>query len=237
MNNFEKTFFKKYISEWLTVKWVIHEHWIKILDKLLLRLGLFTFVPSFLMYNSIFFQENIIFMYFEIYLFIIYLKLIYDIFNWYNDVWIITEEWVTDLDWSLLKVSSISVKYENIEWIWVEQDWFWDKILNKWDVVIHKIWDDEFRLVDAKVPYAALNEIEAISWALKKEAAAKKAQAEKTKFELILEALGQVVEKHLEDEWLDWEEILAKKRWIKKSPEKKDFSEEIALEEGTIDLR
>ena len=237
MNNFEKTFFRKYISEWLTVKWIIHEHWVKILDRLFLRLWLFTFVPSFLMFNSLSFQENVKFIYFEIFLFIVFLKLIYDIFNRYNDVWIITEEWVVDLDWSLLKVTSVSVKYESIEWIWVEQDWIWDKILNKWDVVIHKIWDDEFRLVDAKVPYDALNEIEAISGALKQEAMNQKELAEKTKFELVLEALWQVVEKHLEDEWLDWEEVLSKKRKIKKNYEKKDFSEEIILEEGTIDLR
>jgi len=237
MNNFEKTFFKKYISEWLTVKWVIHEHWIKIIDKLLLYILLFTFVPTFLMYNSILFQENISFIYFEIYLIIIYLKLIYDIFNWYNDVWIITEEWVVDLDWALLKVTSVSVKYENIEWIGVEQDWIWDKILNKWDVIIYKIWDDEFRLVDAKVPYAALNEIEAISGALKEEAENIKSELEKTKFELIIEALWEVVEKHLDDEWLNWNEVLEKKRWYRKKSEKKDFSEEIVFEEGTIDLR
>ena len=237
MNNFERTFFKKYISEWLTVKWIIHEHWVKIIDRFFLRLGLFVFVPSFLMYNSVLFQENINFIYFEIYLFLIYLKLIYDIFNRYNDVWIITEEWVVDLDWSLLKVNSVSVKYENIEWIWVEQDWIWDKILNKWDVVIHKVWADEFRLVDAKVPYAALNEIEAISWALKAEADSKKANEEKTKFDLIMEALWWVVDDYLDKEWVDWEKVLTKKREQKKSPEKKDFSEEVVLEEGTIDLR
>ena len=236
MNNFEKTFFKKYISEWLTVKWIIHEHWVKILDRLFLRIWLFTFIPSFLMYNSVFFQEKVNFMYFEILLVIIYLKLIYDIFNRYNDVWIITEEWVVDLDWSLLKVNSVSVKYESIEWIWVEQDWIWDKILNKWDVVIHKVWDDEFRLIDAKVPYAALNEIEAISGALKEKAESERAEAEKTKFELIMDALWWVVTEYLDEKNLDWKKILEKKYTEKKS-QKKDFSEEIVLEEGTIDLR
>jgi hypothetical protein len=237
MNNFEKTFFKRYISEWLTVKWIIHEHWIKIFNKLIIILGLFVFIPSFLMYNSVFFQREINFIYFEIYLFIIYFKIIYDIFDWYNDVWIITEEWVTDLDWALLKISSVSVKYENIEWIWVEQDWLWDKLLNKWDVIIHKVWSEEFRLVDAKVPYKALNEIEAISWALKEKAENQKAEAEKTKFELVLEALWQVVEKHLDDEWLDKNKFLSKRKTIQEKTEKKDFSEKVVLEEGTIDLR
>jgi hypothetical protein len=54
-------------------------------------------------------------MYFEIYLIIIFLKLVYDIFNWYNDVWIITETGVVDLEWALFKTTTNSVNYENIE--------------------------------------------------------------------------------------------------------------------------
>ena len=232
MNNFEKTFFKKYIPDGLTVKWIIHEHWVKILDKLLLRLWLFTFVPSFLMYNSQFIQDKISFFYFEIYLFIIFLKLIYDIFNWYNDVWIITEEWVVDLDWALLKVTSVSVKYENIEWIGVEQDWIWDKILNKWDIIINKIWDDEFRLIDARVPYKALNEIEKISNEIKKMAENEKAEKEKTKFDLVIDALWWVIDGYLDEKWLDWRKILEKKQ-----RHNSNYSEKVILEEWTIDLR
>jgi len=236
MNNFEKTFFKKYISEEQEVRWVIHEHWIKIADNILLRIGLFTLVPSFLLYNSLYLQDIVNFMYFEIYLIIIYLKLVYDIFNWYNDVWIITDEWVTELNWALFKTSTSSVRYENIEWIWVEQWWIWDKILNKWDIIINKIWDDEFRLVDARVPYEALNEIERISNELKNASLEEKAEAERTKFELIMDALWWVVTEYLDEKNLDWKKILEKKYTEKKSS-KKDFSEEVVLEEGTIDLR
>ena len=236
MNNFEKTFFKKYIPEGQEVRWIIHEHWIKIADNILLRLGLFTFVPSFLLYNSFSLQESVNFMYFEIYLILIYLKLIYDIFNWYNDVWIIYDEWVIELNWSLFKTSTSSVKYENIEWIWVEQYWIWDKILNKWDIILNKIWDDEFRLVDAKVPYEALNEIERISNEIKNSAAEEQEILNKTKFELIIEALWWVVDNYLEEKWLDSKKILTKKRGDRTSY-RKDFSEEIVLEEGTIDLR
>ena len=236
MNSFEQTFFKKYIPEWSEIKWIIHEHLIRIIDKILLRLGLFVFVPSFLMYNSVFFQEHINFTYFEIYLIIIYLKIIYDIFNWYNDVWIITNFWVIDLDWSLLKTKTDSVNFENIEWVWVEQYWFVDKILNKWDIIIHKIWDEEFRLIDAKVPYSALNEIEQISNEIKENINKQKKLAEKTKFELILEALWQVVEKHLKEEWLKPEEILEKKA-KKNTIKTNSIIEKISKQEWTIDLR
>ena len=234
MNNFEKTFFKKYISEWQEVRWIIHEHWIKIVDNFLLRVGLFTLVPSFLLYNSLYLQDIVNFMYFEIYLIIIYLKLVYDIFNWYNDVWIITDDWVIELNWALFKTSTSSVRYENIEWIWVEQWWIWDKILNKWDIIINKIWDDEFRLVDAKVPYEALNEIERISNEIKNASLAEKEEADKTKFELIIEALWWVVDNYLEEKWVNWKEILRNKKY---TTSKNNYEEEIVLEEWTIDLR
>jgi len=236
MNNFEKTFFKKYIPEGQEVKWVIHEHWIKIIDNILLRLGLFTFIPTFLLYNSYSLQESVNFMYFEIYLIVIYLKLVYDIFNWYNDVWIITEQWVVDLDWALFKTSLSSVVYENIEWIWVEQDWIWDKILNKWDIILNKIWDDEFRLVDAKVPYVALNEIERISNEIKAEVMAEKEERDRTKFELIIEALWWVVDEYLEEKGLDWKAVLNKNRKVT-IRKKVEYEEDVILEEGTIDLR
>ncbi|NCO31706.1 hypothetical protein GW891_02645 [bacterium] len=51
----------------------------------------------------------------EIYLFIIYVKIIYDIFNWYNDVWLITNQSIVWVERSFLKVHSDSVNYENIE--------------------------------------------------------------------------------------------------------------------------
>ncbi len=52
---------------------------------------------------------------FEIYLLLIFSKLIYDIFNWYNDVWIITDSGVVDLDWALFSTDMTTVKFENIE--------------------------------------------------------------------------------------------------------------------------
>ena len=230
MNKFETTFFQKYVPEWQSIKWVIHEHWIKIVDNLLVRLWLFTFIPSFLYYYSAWIQNSISFIFFEIYLIIIFLKLIYDVFNWYNDVWIITEQWVIDLDWALLKTSSVSIKYENIEWIWVEQAWIWDKILNKWDVVIHKIWDDEFRLVNAKIPYEALDEIERIS----KESQEEDIDEDKDRFDLIMEALGWVVEDYLDRKGMDWPSAFQQKRL---PPRREYLDKEVVFDEDAIDLR
>ena len=196
MNSFETHFFKKYIPEWLEIKWVIHEHIVVILDKLILWLSFGAIIPSFLYYQSDALKEIIPFYFLEIYLIIAFIKIIYEIFNWYNDVWIITNESVIDLDWAIFKTDAKSVKYENIEWIQVEQDWIWDKILNKWTVVIHKIWDDSFHIENAVIPYEAVNEIERIS----KEKL--NGSGEEDRFDLMMNALSWVVDDYLERKWL-----------------------------------
>ena len=190
MNKFEISFFKKYTPEGQIIKGVIHEHWVRIIYTLILWLMLWVIIPSFLYYNSILLRQNIPFFIFEVYLIFLYIKIIYEIFNWYNDVWIITNEAVVDLDWALFKTRMTTVNYENIEWIEVEQSWVWDKILNKWDVVIHKIWDDTFKLEDAVIPYKTVDEIERIS----KECSE---WSENAKFDMIMDALGWVVENYL----------------------------------------
>lgn len=196
MNSFEQHFFKKYIPEWLEIKWVIHEHIVVILDKLILWLSFWAIIPSFLYYQSDALKQLIPFYVLEIYLIIAFIKIVYEIFNWYNDVWIITNESVIDLDWAIFKTDAKSVKYENIEWVWVEQDGIWDKILNKWTVVIHKIWDDSFHINNAVIPYEAVNEIERIS----KEKLS--GSGKEDRFDLMMNALSWVVDDYLERKWL-----------------------------------
>jgi len=50
-----------------------------------------------------------------VFIILIFFKNIYDIFNWYNDVWIITKDGVIELDWALFSSNSTSVKYSSIE--------------------------------------------------------------------------------------------------------------------------
>jgi hypothetical protein len=219
MNKFEKRFFKKYIPEWQEIKWIIHEHWIVILKILFVWINMWALIPSFLYYNSIKIREVIPFYYLEWFLILVFIKIIYEIFNRYNDVWIITNSWVVDLDRALLNTDMKSVKYENIEWVWVEQIWIWDTILNKGDVVIHKIWDDKFILKDAIIPYDAVNEIERISCAETEE-------TKEDKFDIVMDALAWVVENYLKDN---------KKDYSKEQDE--DNINKIKNSDNTIDLR
>ena len=222
MNSFEQTFFKKYTPEWQDIRGIIHEHWLKIVNNILVVVWLFTLLPSFVYFNSLRLQEIIPFVFFEIYLYIMFIKIIYDIFDRYNDVWIITGEWVVDLDWSLFSTNMTTVKFENIEWVEVEQYWLMDSIFNKWDIVIHKIGTWEFRLPDARIPYESLDEIEKIS---KEKSKWKK----KDRFETILEALSWVVENYLDSNGMTQNN---------KQKEKYDstYLQEIKEKKWTIDL-
>lgn len=223
MNRYERMFFSKFITEWSEVKYVVHEHFIVILDRLVLLLSLFVFIPVFMYFESRRIQEIIPFSFFEVYLIFVYIKIIYDIFDWYNDVWIITEKNVIDLKWALFYIKMNTVDFESIEWIEIEQKWILDKLLWKWTLIIHKIWDEIFRLREAKIPFEALDEIEKI----KEEKTNEPENKEKEKFELILEALSGVVNEYLEVSHL------------KKQKEDTTNSklEEVKKKKWTIDLR
>lgn len=223
MNRYERMFFSKFITEWSEVKYVVHEHFIVILDRLVLLLSLFVFIPVFMYFESRRIQEIIPFSFFEVYLILVYIKIIYDIFDWYNDVWIITEKNVIDLKWALLYIKMNSVDFESIEGIEIEQKWILDKLLWKWTLIIHKIWDEIFRLKEAKIPFEALDEIEKI----KDEKANEPEKKEKEKFELILEALSGVVNEYLEVSHL-------KKQ---KEDTTNNKLEEVKKKKWTIDLR
>lgn len=215
-------FFKKYIPEWHEVLWLVHEHWVRIIDKIFLYMIWFVFIPTFLYYFSENIRWFIPFYIFEIYLFIIYAKIVYEIFNRYNDVWIITNEWISDLDWALFKTNVQNVGYSNIEWIEVDQNSIWDKILNKWDITIHLVWDDKLVIKDAIIPYKAINKIEEISkekmswW-----------DEERDKFDVFIDTLSWFLEKQLSNKWVKEEDFKEKEEVIFKAME----------EWWTVDLR
>ena len=123
MNKFEISFFQKYTPEWQEIKWIIHIHFIEIVTQLFLWLNMWAIIPSFLYFYSDRVKELLPFMFLEWLLIFIFIKVIYDIFDWYNDVWIITNSWVIQLKRALFKTDTMTVWYDNMEGIEVEQDW------------------------------------------------------------------------------------------------------------------
>lgn len=225
MNSFEARFFEKYVPEGHTIKTIIHEHWIKIVNNLILSFWMAVFVPTMIYYYSGRVQELIPFYAFEVYLIVIFFKILYDIFDWYNDVWIVTDKWVVDLDWALFKTNMKTVNYENIEWVEVEQNSIWDKMLRKGNLIIHKIWDDIFMLEDARIPYKALNEIEKI-----REEVKEFEEDAEDKFDMVMDTLSWVVREYL---WKNW----FPGRWESEDDFKEELLKKSKSKSGTVDLR
>ncbi len=222
MNKFELTFFEKYIPEWQIIEGIIHVHFVEIWSKLFLWLSMWAIFPSFLYYYSVRVQELVPFYFLELLLIVIFIKVVYDIFDWYNDVWIVTDLWVVALDRTLFKTSDMSIDFEAIEWLEVLQKWINDKLLKKWDLIIHKLWNDSVTLGNAQNPYKAVDFIEKIS-----REASEKNDLEQDKFDLIMDALWWVVENYM---------------WKKMNKEEKEKElhkaiNKIEKSDGTIDLR
>ncbi len=192
MNFFDKRFFLKYLPEWSEVLGTVHSHVVTVLDKVFLWFALWAFLPVFLYVVSLRIQSLISTMFLEILLFIVFLKIIYDIFDWYLDAWIITKDGIYDLHRKLLKIDISSIKYESIEWVEIEQFWIWDKIWKKWDIVLHQMGHDEFRKVNAENPFKSA---EILEWFIHHE---EHQEEKKDRFELILETLWGIVEEYLE---------------------------------------
>jgi len=229
MNGFEITFFEKYLTEDEELISVVHMHWIKVIDRLILTFWLAIFIPIIIYYYSDRINEFIPFYFMEWYLIFIFLKIVYDLFDWYNDVWIITNKWVINLDWTLFTVNTTNLWYENIEAVEVEQNNIIDKILNKWNIILHQFWEDEFVFEDAKIPYEAIEEIERLKTKM-----GEVIETKDDKFDLVMETLSEVVKNHLNEN--DFSN--------KKQENNKHMSEyldqrikQVEQKEWTIDLR
>ena len=221
MNKFEETFFKKYIPQDSEIIQVFHKHFIKVADSLVFIIWIWVIIPVFLYYNSYLFQKYINFLYLEIYLIFVYILTIYKLFDWYNDVLILSKDSITKLKWSLFKNSVENVDLKYIEWIEINKKNIWDKVFRKWDIMILKFWDEELVFEEASNPYKVLNEIE-------KSVNYIKSSLDKTKFDLMMDTLGWIVEDYL---WKEKEDKDLKEK------EKENILKNVEEKDSTIDLR
>jgi len=188
-------FYIKYIPEWQKIQAIIHQHWLSVLDNFLLWLSFWAIIPSFLYFQSERIREFIPFYYLEWLLALVFIKIIYELFNWYYDVWIVTDQAVYDLEWSLLKTNLESIFHENIEWIEVDKHRIWDNIFNKWDIIIHKFWEEELAIYNAYAPYKSVGIIENFINPVEED-------EQQDRFDMIMDTLWWVVTEYLEKNWV-----------------------------------
>lgn len=226
MNKFEREFFKKYIPDNQEVLWVIHSHFVVIADKVFLNLIFWFLLPSFLIFYSSSLRLMVPFYYFEIFFLIVFIKIIYDILDWYNDAWVATESWIISVNWWLFNSKTLSLKYENIEWIEIIQDWILDTILRNWKIVLHKIWNENIIMEKSFLPYDTLNEIEK-NIKLEEEPE-EHVEEEVDKFDLLIHTLSWIVEDYM------WAKGYEKKHKLTQDDLRE--IEEIKKTKWTIDL-
>lgn len=226
MNYFDQIFFKKYLREDEELSFVCHRHPILIIDRIIVTLFLGLALPTFFYYNNSFsFQTLVPFLYFETYAVGLYLYLVYKIFDWYNDVWLITDIWIVDIDWDIFARRIIHVDYHDIRWSEIRNNSWLDSVFNKGDIILYTHGDeDSFILDGAEYPNDVSDHIEEIIHKISEQ----KKHKEKAPMELLLHTLTEVVRDHLEGN-------------VRTSPEEEREGEEelerTLAKKGTIDLR
>ncbi|MDP5038936.1 MAG: hypothetical protein NWP80_00640 [Candidatus Gracilibacteria bacterium] len=236
MNSYDKRFFKQYINEGNEVLEIAHQHILVILSKIFVNFVIYVSIPTFLYYSSDKIKNLIPFFVFEIYLIFLFLKICYDILNWYNDVWIITKDGLIDLERSLFNSVTQSLKFENIEGIEIVQDGFFDTILGKGEIIANKIGGEGFILKNAANIYNISEKIDKASSEINSENEEfndefleennNYSNYNEEKLDKLIEVLSGVIEGQM-----------GKKQKEFKEEEVQEVIQKVKKEKGTIDLR
>lgn len=138
MNYFDQVFFQKYLREKEELIFVCHRHPLLIVDRIIVALFLGLLLPTFFYFNNSFQIQAIVpFLYFEIYAIILYFFLIYKIFDWYNDVWIITSLGILDIDWNIFTRHVIFIDYHDVKGTEIQTHSFLDSLFHKGDILLY----------------------------------------------------------------------------------------------------
>lgn len=202
MNKFDELFFSKYVSEGAELLFVCHRHVTLVIDRIFLILFFGVFLPSFFYFNDSFALRDLVpFTYFEGYLVATYLYLLYTVFDWYNDVWIITDRGIIDLDWNVFAGNVTYVDYHSIHGVEIRRDSIFDSLLGKGDVAIHlEDESEEFQLAEASHPDDIAEYVQnAVAEARGRNdhGHEESVQDDREPFQVLLETLTEMVKDHL----------------------------------------
>ena len=160
--------------------------------------------------------------YVYIYLIGIYGVIMYLIFDWYNDVWLATENEIIDVHWRIITQDVLYIPYEKIEGIEVRTKNWWYALIGASDVIVKLNGDDSFVLPGA-------SSAQKVVWYIKECANGKKKEEtieDREPFEILVDTLTDVVRGSL---WKKEGEMLTR--------EYVDTLDERLTNDGTVDLR
>lgn len=190
MTSFDRIFFSRYVKDGSKIHYVFHRHIILILEVIVLWLLFAVILPAFFYFNNSFsIRESIDTLTVSFYLMGVYMITMYLLFDWYNDVWIATENEIIAIRWKLITQDALYTEYEKIEGIEVRTQNWWYALIGASDVVIKLAGDDSFTLAGASRAAAIVGYI--------KECAKGKENAEESDdrepFEILIDTLTDVV--------------------------------------------
>jgi len=201
-NKIERFFLKKHLEEDEYVFYVVHKHWIEVVNPMIKWWILWIIIPFFFLW-----------LYPELYLYalwwfwLILAMAAYNFFDWYLDVMLLTDLSLIHSEWNWFFHSiSSRMPYESIDAVYYEHDWVASSSFNFWDLEIEREWWNRTVFLNCANPKKAeLKILEAQRW-------------RETNWEISTEWLERLLSK-LVQEHMKWEEQegqKSKKRWYKK---------------------
>jgi hypothetical protein len=132
-----------------------------IIEDIILWIFFALFIPGFLYYlNFAGVQSMIVAWHLYAYLFVIYFVLIYKIFDWYTDVWIMTETTLIDLRWQFFTSNLVIIPFEKIEGMEVRTySWIYS-ILGISDIVVKLLGNESLILRNASQPTEVIHALQ-----------------------------------------------------------------------------
>ena len=116
----------------------------------------------------------------------------YKLFDWYVDVWIMTESTIVDMRWKWFSSNLLYIPYEKIEGIEIRTRSWWAALLGMSDVVVKLNWAEEFILYSARRPTDIITYLQQ-AWKKKKW----HTEDDREPFDILVDSLSDVVKGHL----------------------------------------
>lgn len=192
MNNFDNLFFRAYIGSDSEIREVFHRHFFVILEDIIVWLFFGLLIPAFLYGQDIFsLRSSIPTWWSYAYMMTIYAIIIYKLFDWYVDVWIMTEANIVDMKWKWFSSNMLYIPYGKIEGIEIRTRSWWAALLGMSDVVVKLPWEDNFTLYSARRPTEIVAFLQSVG---KKK---KWHEDDREPFDILVDTLSWVVKGHL----------------------------------------
>lgn len=196
MSSFDTLFFEQHISEEETIQKVFHRHIFVMIEDLIIWIFFGLIIPAFLYFFDVFSIKTLTDpTWIYAYLFLIYFILLYKLFDWYLDVWIMTNKTLVDMRWKWLTPQLLYIAYDKIESIEVRtQSWLYSMVGIS-DVRIHLAGEEFHTLTSASHPKEV---VQFLQDKLKNDNKEKNSEEkEKEPFDVLVDTLSGVVKDHL----------------------------------------